>query len=96
MLVYQRVPGQNCRFLSSPILEQGVDYFNGSGWSCKTPEGSTACIEGIGGTMIGSNMTLGTPESLGENTTFSSNIGIHQQKPFFFFRNGDLTNQNLW
>ena len=90
--------GQNCRFVSSPVLEQGVDYFNGSGWSCKTAEGAaaTACLEGIGGTFIGSNMTPGTPESLGENTTFSSNIGIHQQKPFFFFRNGDLTNQILW
>ena len=44
---------------STKLLAQGVDYFNGSGWSCKTAEGDTACIGGIGGTMIGSNMTLG-------------------------------------
>ena len=46
------------------LVKQGVDYFNGSGWSCTTPEGSTACIGGIGGTMIGSNMTLGVPKKL--------------------------------
>ena len=57
---------------STKLVAQGVDYFNGSGWSCKAAEGSTACIGGIGGTMIGSNMTLG---ATGQAPQATSNPG---------------------